>query len=283
MNQSYYGNPSIQEIQLKHQLGANCTLTVMYYLTSKEDFINIIQTRKLNRQQLDRMKSNPIPITNETKQLFQHIQTQILYEENSNEIILSSIKTLQYNYPVSYSKMKQLEEENDKRYENVEEKEKRKLKFKKVVWENNDIEKYGTEIPKEVNTIGSYLFSLYKIKFFIVPSNVTEIKKNISISSSVQQIYLPDSVIKCMNVMSLLLLRLQGLHNGCKLYTSSLPPLDQGLIWSTSMISSLFNVILSLPALPHHLPQCAHLYHIPFLPRLLTPGLCAINFLLVSA
>ena len=139
----------------------------MYYLTSKEDFINIIQTRKLNRQQLDIMKSNPIPITNETKQLFQHIQTQILYEENSNEIILPSIKTLQYNYPVSYSQMKQLEEENDKQYENVEEKEKRKLKFKKVVWENKDIQKYVREIPKEVNSIGSHLFSLITRKYFI--------------------------------------------------------------------------------------------------------------------
>ena len=77
MNQSYYGNPSIKEIQLKHQLGANCTSTVMYYLKSKEDFINIIQTRKLNRQQLDRMKSNPIPITNETKQLLKELKKKL--------------------------------------------------------------------------------------------------------------------------------------------------------------------------------------------------------------
>ena len=47
---------------------------VSQYLKTKEDFLNIIQVKKQFQYVLDRFRINPIPITNETKKLFQYLR-----------------------------------------------------------------------------------------------------------------------------------------------------------------------------------------------------------------
>ena len=48
---------------------------VANYLKCKEDYLNIIQVKKQFQYVLDRFRINPIPITEETKNLFQCIET----------------------------------------------------------------------------------------------------------------------------------------------------------------------------------------------------------------
>ena len=54
----------------KNKLDVYSAQIVAQYLKSKEDFLNIIQVKKMYKNLLDRMRINPIPITNETKSLF---------------------------------------------------------------------------------------------------------------------------------------------------------------------------------------------------------------------
>ena len=57
------------------------TQIVIQYFKSKEDFLNIIQVKKQFQFLLDRIRINPIKITNETKNLFQHLYTQEIFEK----------------------------------------------------------------------------------------------------------------------------------------------------------------------------------------------------------
>ena len=48
---------------------------IAHYLKQKEDFLNIIQVKKDFLFLLDRFRMNLIPITKETKNLFQYLDT----------------------------------------------------------------------------------------------------------------------------------------------------------------------------------------------------------------
>ena len=76
---------------------------VSHFFETKQDFLNIIQVKKVYQYLLDRFRINPIPITNETKNLFQFIDTQQMFEEEEEEIKTDNIKILQINYEVTYS------------------------------------------------------------------------------------------------------------------------------------------------------------------------------------
>ena len=56
---------------------------VVYYFKFKSDFLNVIQVRKQYQNILDRFRINPIPITNKTKKLFQYLDTQQIFNEQS--------------------------------------------------------------------------------------------------------------------------------------------------------------------------------------------------------
>ena len=63
---------------------------VSHYFKFKSDFINIIQVRKQFQYLLDRFRINPIPITKETKNLFQYLDTQqFFYKYSLNEIVIT--------------------------------------------------------------------------------------------------------------------------------------------------------------------------------------------------
>ena len=78
---------------------------VAFYFKTKQDFLNIIQVKKQFRFLLDKFTLNPIPITKETKNLFQHIDTQQFFgkfdegngsfKQDENEIELKSTKIFQ--------------------------------------------------------------------------------------------------------------------------------------------------------------------------------------------
>ena len=74
---------------------------------------------------MDRFRINPIPITKENKNLFQFLDTQQIFKEKSDEIILDDIDILQINYKVNYSQYLKMKEENKNND--------RQLIFKKIV------------------------------------------------------------------------------------------------------------------------------------------------------
>ena len=129
------------------------------YLKEKSDFLNFIQIKKQYQFILDRFRINPIPITNETKNLFQCLDTQQIFKKDSDEIVITNKKIIQYNYEVTYSEMLEMKNENESKNEQLEDDEKILLKFKKVIWTEKDLKEHGNRIPKDVTIIGSYLFS----------------------------------------------------------------------------------------------------------------------------
>ena len=98
---------------------------ISQYLKSKEDFLNIIQVKKDFQFLLDRFRINPIPITEETKQLFKCLDTQQIFEKESygDEIEIEEVQIVQINYSVSYSEYLEMKEEYKKKQ--------KELKFKK--------------------------------------------------------------------------------------------------------------------------------------------------------
>ena len=175
---------------------------VTHYLKNKSDFLNIIQVKKQYEFLLDNLRINPIPITEETQNLFKYLDTQqifgkrkkstYLYDEieeepNEKEIILENIKILKYNFKVSYSQMKEIE--NKHKNEEIQ------LKFKRVVFTKYDSQKYGNTIPKEVTILGIHCLNNSEEKEIIIPSNVSVIRNNCFSSSSLEKIIIPDSVI----------------------------------------------------------------------------------------
>ena len=89
----------------KNKLDVYSAQIVAQYLESKDDFMNLIQVKKLFQNILDRFRINPIPITEETKNLFQCLDTQQLFKEDSKEIVLDEIEILQYNYDIDLMKV----------------------------------------------------------------------------------------------------------------------------------------------------------------------------------
>ena len=123
---------------------------VANYLKYKEDFLNIIQVKKQFKYVLDRFRINPIPITNDTKNLFKCLDTQQFFwiqsltkdtnwEIGDYEIELPNTKILQYNFDISYSK-----------YLEVKEKTSKIVKCRSLEYTIEDRLKYGNEIPKEI-------------------------------------------------------------------------------------------------------------------------------------
>ena len=101
---------------------------VANYLKLKSDFLNIIQVKKQFECLLDRFRINPIPITKETKNLFQCIDTQQIFWKKSLigddkweigdvEIELPNPKIIQYNCEVTYSQYIELNEKMKKNSE----------------------------------------------------------------------------------------------------------------------------------------------------------------------
>ena len=139
---------------------------VVHYLKKKEDFLNVIQVNKQYHFLLDRLRINPIPIKEETQKLFQYLDTQQIFTENQNEIMLNNIKILQINYEITYSKYLKLEEQyKDKQ-----------LKCKRVTYSKEERIKYGNTIPKEVSILETECFKKYNGTVIVIPSNVKEIR-----------------------------------------------------------------------------------------------------------
>ena len=159
---------------------------IVKYLKTKEDFINFIQIKKQFKLVLDRIRINPIPITKETKNLFQFLNTQQIFNRYNNEIVLPNIDTYEINFPINYSEM--LQTKNNKQFN--------KFKFKKIVYGEQEKRQMGNEIPKEVNVLGTNCFGKSNIRTIEIPSKVTEIKSScFRECEDLEEIILPDSVI----------------------------------------------------------------------------------------
>ena len=162
---------------------------ILQYLKSKTDFINFISIKTDYQYLLDRFRINPIPITKENKNLFQFLDTQQIFKEKSDEIILDDIDILQINYKVNYSQYLKMKEENKNND--------RQLIFKKIVYSKEDRKQYGNKIPKEITILGKECFEFCNEKEILIPSNVKQIKDYcFSKSDRIENIIIPDSVTK---------------------------------------------------------------------------------------
>ena len=160
---------------------------VLQFFKSKEDFINFISIKKLYSELLDRFRINPIPITEETQNLFQYLDTQQKFENKGNEIDLEEIDILQINYKISYSEYLELKEK-------IKDKE---LKCKKIVYTKEDREKFGDTIPEEATILGDECFECWEKSKIIIPSNIKQIKRNCFEScEQLEEIIIPDTVTK---------------------------------------------------------------------------------------
>ena len=139
------------------------------YFKVKEDFLNIIQVKKDFQFVLDRFRINPIPVTKETKNIFQCLDTQQIFRNDINEIILDDIEMLQYNYEVSYSEYLRVTKEHENQEKDYE------LKFKKIVYTSDDFQRYGNVIPPEVNIIHNYCFSNSTFESFVIPTTIKKL------------------------------------------------------------------------------------------------------------
>ena len=148
---------------------------VAHYFKLKSDFINIIQVRKQFQYVLDRFRINPIPITKDTKNLFQYINTQQFFWKHSlvkdtnweigdYEIESPVAEILQYNCEVTYSQ-----------YLEMLQKKTKQIRFKAITYTAYDKCKYGRRIPEGVQVIGSYCFEDDKRTKIEIPKSVTKI------------------------------------------------------------------------------------------------------------
>ena len=135
---------------------------VSQFFKTKTDYINLISVKKLFSELLDRFRINPIPITKETKNLFQYLDTQQIFKEDNNEIILKDVEIIQFNYPISYI-----------RYLNLKKKYKDKqLKCKHVKFTQDECAAFH-DIPEEVTLLDENCFYTFSVKEICIPSNVT--------------------------------------------------------------------------------------------------------------
>ncbi|EDR25224.1 hypothetical protein, conserved, partial [Entamoeba dispar SAW760] len=156
---------------------------VSQYLTSKYDFINIIQTTKKYMFILDRFRINPIRITSFVKNLFQFLDTQIVYYEN--DYIVHRVVKLIIQYPVSYTEIAEI----TKRYKDVT------CIFKNVILESlNGCDK--KIIPKEVNILGDSCFEGKELKAMVIPNTIKEIRESCFDECRFKWIKIPISVTR---------------------------------------------------------------------------------------
>ena len=172
--------------QMKSKLDPFHLQIILNYLKTKQDFLNIIQVNKQYEYLLDRCRINPVPITNSTKNLFQYLDTQQIFEQGNTNDILDDIKILQFNYTLSYSETIKLKETYS--FE---------LKFKSIELNENDKEIYDDKVLENVKILGEKFFSGEKFQQFNIPTNITAIREScFENCSSLQQITIPYSVIK---------------------------------------------------------------------------------------
>ncbi|ELP87152.1 hypothetical protein EIN_354240 [Entamoeba invadens IP1] len=152
---------------------------VSYYLTSFDDFINIISVCKKFTNILERFRINPIQITPHHKHLFPNIQTQNLYSKYDQR--LKNIKKFNYLYPVTYTQY-------------IREKSLYNKCFK-VKYTNRDRFIYGNVIPDNVYCLNQNCFESYTDTILNIPNNILSILNRAFAKSNLKEIVLPNSVV----------------------------------------------------------------------------------------
>ncbi|ELP83666.1 hypothetical protein EIN_467600 [Entamoeba invadens IP1] len=148
------------------------------YFLVFSDYFSIIQVCKKYEFLLDRFRINPIRISPESKPLFTHIQTQIVY--TPYDIIVPVDRHI-FLYFVTYKEYK----EKNTQFE----------VYKNVRFTTEDIEKYGSKIPEEISQLGDYLyFQNMDLKSVQIPSKVTKIGEWTFNECGLTKIEIPSTV-----------------------------------------------------------------------------------------
>ena len=171
---------------------------VLSYLKSKNDFLNFIQVKKQFQNLLDRFRINPIKITEETKNLFQYLDTQqifgiyvpnrLIFTEDENEIQLDSVKIIQFNYRLHWDEYQEIYASTTKDVkckhlhcnQNVWEDKKDELKYSNI--KSIDVSLLSTgkinplNLPKSVHQIHGVFFTENNtVKKLIIPDQITSL------------------------------------------------------------------------------------------------------------
>ena len=183
-------------MQFKKKLDVYSIQIIAQYLKFKSDFLNIIQVRKQFQYVLDRFRINPIPITNDTKNLFQCLDTQQFFwiqsltkdtnwELSDYEIELPNTKILQYSFDLPYSKYLEIKNNTSKL-----------IKCPALTYTKEDRKIYGNTIPEGIKVLGNLCFYKSEIKQIMIPESVTRIKDRcFEDCGELELIYIPDNVI----------------------------------------------------------------------------------------
>ena len=191
MKQNYQNN---QNNQKQHRstikLDSYSLLICSKYLTSKSDFINVIQVCKQYRETLDKFRFNPIRISSTT--LFPLMETQYLYTPYEKK--LDDIDRFRHIYYLNYTKYLELKKEiiQNKEYH----------EFPYIEYDKNDRKiQYGNdyneeiEIPSIVKRVGKEVFSDYEYSVHF-PPNVLELGEYCCLKCSVYSLTIPPTITK---------------------------------------------------------------------------------------
>ncbi|GAT99641.1 hypothetical protein CL6EHI_186220 [Entamoeba histolytica] len=144
------------------QLGYNEIMIVSKYFEDINDFINLEMGVKRFQGNMEQFHFNPIPLNEYSRKLFPNIETFCIYKEDDE--IFDDGRIIKYViwYKVSYSRyLKEKEEGNI---------------CKNIEYTQEDREKYGNTIQKEVNSLGNYCFKEFSSLTTInIPTSVIEI------------------------------------------------------------------------------------------------------------
>ncbi|KAL7716021.1 Leucine rich repeat protein bspa family [Entamoeba marina] len=174
--ESIAASPKFKKVTITKKLNYVSMCNIVKYFKKTNDYLNIIQVNSKYKTILEQLRYNPISNT----KLFQNITEQHLYYRWDKRI--ENIKKYVVCYKVSYSDYKKYHKKN--------------IEFKYIEYTEDDINKYGINIPHGVTNLKERLFEGSDIETLTLPNTVKHIGYNcFSRCFNLKQIELPNSII----------------------------------------------------------------------------------------
>ncbi|KAL7714382.1 Leucine rich repeat protein bspa family [Entamoeba marina] len=174
--ESIASSPKLKKVTITKKLNYVSMCNIVKYFKKTNDYLNIIQVNSKYKTILEQLRFNPISNT----KLFQNITEQHLYYRWDKRI--ENIKKYVVCYKVSYSEYKKNHKKN--------------IEFKYIEYTEDDIIKYGINIPHGVTNLKERLFEGSDIETLTLPNTVKHIGYNCFYCCfSLQSITLPNDLL----------------------------------------------------------------------------------------
>ena len=167
----------------KGNLHSYCIYLASMYFESFEDYINVENSCPRFYGNRNQFHYNPIPISEETKDFFENIQTQYVYSPNEQLIKKDSISKYSFQYPITYSNW--VKYKKDKVFETP---------FG-IIYTAEDRSIYGKRIPPQVTILDDNLFEKLPNILISLPKGLKEIRNRVFANCNTMTfISIPDNV-----------------------------------------------------------------------------------------